>query len=222
MQNATFLPHPTLFFHIAFIPPGLLWVCFRSLFTGMQAAWTYRSWFLCTAEFLVPSVWFGEGDGTPLQYPCLENPMDGGAWWAAVYGVAQSRTRLKWLSSSSSVVGYIVASQKVFSAIMTFIWPLAQCTECRWTCKQILKVWWELVGGQEMEVRKEWVGGPESSLGQYLQRLYPILGLCECWACYFLKPKPLEIGAVLFFSIKEVARKKTFVALVSKSCFKKT
>ena len=98
MQNATFLPHPTLFFHIAFIPPGLLWVCFRSLFTGMQAAWTYRSWFLCTAEFLVPSVWFGEGDGTPLQYPCLENSMDGGAWWAAVHGVAKSQTRLSDLT----------------------------------------------------------------------------------------------------------------------------
>ena len=36
----------------------------------------------------------GEGDGTPLQYSCLENPMDGGAWWAAVYGVAKSQTRL--------------------------------------------------------------------------------------------------------------------------------
>ena len=34
----------------------------------------------------------GEGNGTPLQYSCLENPMDGGAWWAAIYGVAQSRT----------------------------------------------------------------------------------------------------------------------------------
>ena len=44
----------------------------------------------------------GEGNGTPLQYSCLENPMDGGAWWAAIYGVAQSRTRLKRLSSSSS------------------------------------------------------------------------------------------------------------------------
>ena len=41
------------------------------------------------------------GNGTPLQYSCLENPMDGGAWWAAVYGVAQSQTRLKRLSSSS-------------------------------------------------------------------------------------------------------------------------
>ena len=44
----------------------------------------------------------GEGNGNPLQYSCLENPRDGGAWWAAVYGVAQSRTRLKQLSSSSS------------------------------------------------------------------------------------------------------------------------
>ena len=43
----------------------------------------------------------GESNGTPLQYSCLENPRDGGAWWAAVYGVAQSRTRLKRLSSSS-------------------------------------------------------------------------------------------------------------------------
>ena len=36
----------------------------------------------------------GEGDGTSLQYSCLENPMDGGAWWAAVHGVAKSRARL--------------------------------------------------------------------------------------------------------------------------------
>ena len=44
----------------------------------------------------------GERNGNPLQCSCLENPRDGGAWWAAVYGVSQSRTRLKWLSSSSS------------------------------------------------------------------------------------------------------------------------
>ena len=44
----------------------------------------------------------GEGNGSPLQCFCLENPRDRGAWWAAVYGVAQSRTRLKRLGSSSS------------------------------------------------------------------------------------------------------------------------
>ena len=45
----------------------------------------------------------GEGNGKPLQRSCLENPRDGGAWWAAIYGVSQSRTRLKRLSSSSSI-----------------------------------------------------------------------------------------------------------------------
>ena len=44
----------------------------------------------------------GEGNGNPLQCSCLENPRDRGAWWAAIYGVSQSRTRLKQLSSSSS------------------------------------------------------------------------------------------------------------------------
>ena len=44
----------------------------------------------------------GEGNGNPLQCSCLENPRDGDAWWAAVSGVAQSRTRLKQLSSGSS------------------------------------------------------------------------------------------------------------------------
>ena len=44
-----------------------------------------------------------EGNGTPLQYSCLENPRLRGAWWAAIYGVAQSRTQLKGLSSSSMV-----------------------------------------------------------------------------------------------------------------------
>ena len=50
----------------------------------------------------------GEGNGNPLQYSCLENPRDGGACWAAVYGVTQSRTRLKRLSSSSSSSGSVV------------------------------------------------------------------------------------------------------------------
>ena len=53
----------------------------------------------------ISKVWSsGEGNGNPLQCSCLENPRDGGAWWAAVYGVAQSRTRLKRLSSSSSTI----------------------------------------------------------------------------------------------------------------------
>ena len=47
----------------------------------------------------------GEENGNPLQCSCLENPRDGEGWWAAIYGVAQSRTRLKQLSSSSNEQG---------------------------------------------------------------------------------------------------------------------
>ena len=52
---------------------------------------------------------FREGSGNPLKCSCLENPRDWGAWWAAVYGVAQSRTQLKRLSSSSSSTMDILA-----------------------------------------------------------------------------------------------------------------
>ena len=55
----------------------------------------------------------GEGNGNPLQCSCLENPRDGRAWWAAVYGVAQSRTQLKRLSSSSSS-GHLYSKLQIF------------------------------------------------------------------------------------------------------------
>ena len=64
--------------------------------------------------------YIGEGNGNPLQCSCLENPRDGGAWWAAVYGISQGRTRLKRLSSSPEVamdsVGHIFLSETVVFA----------------------------------------------------------------------------------------------------------
>ena len=54
-----------------------------------------------------------EGNGTPLKYSCVENPMDRGAWWAVVHGVTKSRTRLKRLSSSSSNTKYLSHSVKL-------------------------------------------------------------------------------------------------------------
>ena len=56
----------------------------------------------------------GEGNGNPLQCSCLENPRDGGAWRAAVYGIAQSRTRLKQLSSSSMIVLILIRLHQIF------------------------------------------------------------------------------------------------------------
>ena len=58
----------------------------------------------------------------PTRYSCLENPRDGGAWWAAIYGVAQSRTRLKRLSSSSSSTLSLSSSRKVTS-FLSILWP---------------------------------------------------------------------------------------------------
>ena len=68
----------------------------------------WSPWELDTTErphFHFSLSYIGEGNGNPLQCSCLENPRVEGAWWAAMYGVAQSRTRLKWLSSSSRKLG---------------------------------------------------------------------------------------------------------------------
>ena len=72
---------------------------------------TQRVVFATDFKTLIIILWYvyictGEGNGSPLLYPCLGNPVDRGAWWAAVHGVAQSRTRLKCLSSSSSMHTY--------------------------------------------------------------------------------------------------------------------
>ena len=68
-----------------------LFISFIYLYLYIGFLWLYRV-FSC----------FGEGNVNPLLCSCLENPRDRGAWWAAIYGVAQSRTQLKRLSSSSS------------------------------------------------------------------------------------------------------------------------
>ena len=59
-----------------------------------KSAEMLRDFLLESESFIPPKVMVGEGNGIPLQYSCLENPMDGGAWKAAVHGVAEGRTRL--------------------------------------------------------------------------------------------------------------------------------
>ena len=71
----------------------------------------------------------GEGNGNPLQCSCLENPRDSGAWWAAIYGVTQSRTRLKRLSSSSSssipVLGLHANKSCSMDSFVSIMWLLS-------------------------------------------------------------------------------------------------
>ena len=85
--------------------------------TTSECEFSIRKGFCCSvvSNSLQPCI--GEGNGNPLQCSCLGNPRDSGAWWAAVYGVAQGRTRLKRLSSSSSRT---VAHQAPLS--MEFSW----------------------------------------------------------------------------------------------------
>ena len=79
----------------------------------------------------------GEGNGNPLQCYCLENPRDQGGWWAAVYGVSQSRTQLKWLRSSSSSIPewftgfpYFLQFKSEFWNFEIMIWA----TVSSWSC----------------------------------------------------------------------------------------
>ena len=73
---------------------SLLIFCFDDLFIGVSEVLKSPTVIvlLSVSPFISVSVCLGEGSGTPLQYSCLENPMDRGAWWAAVHGVAKSRT----------------------------------------------------------------------------------------------------------------------------------
>ena len=59
----------------------------------------------------------GEGNGNPLQYSCLDNSMDGGAWWAAVYGVAQSRTQLSDLEAAAAACFLAFLEKKVAQTV---------------------------------------------------------------------------------------------------------
>ena len=93
----------------------------------------------------------GEGNGNPLQCSCLENPRDGGVWWAAIYGVAQSRTWLKWLSSSNNSIlksRDIILPTKVH-LVKAMVFPVVMYGCESWTvkkaeCQRIdaFELWW--------------------------------------------------------------------------------
>ena len=125
---------------------------FRKFLRVLNSAWITSGWqeascqifislcmyvyvlvYTCLCIYIVLIVKFGEGNGNPLQCSCLENPRDGGAWWAAVHGVTQSRTRLKQLSSSSSILKLDYKSQVLNSKQ----WNIVQ--------DRILSLFWKLL-----------------------------------------------------------------------------
>ena len=82
-------------------------------------------------HFHFPLSCIGEGNGNPLQYSCLENPRGGAAWWAAVYGVAQSWAQLKQLSSSSSSTHTYIVTKASLVAQTRKNLPATQETQVR-------------------------------------------------------------------------------------------
>jgi len=97
----------------------------------------------------------GEGNGNPLQCSCLENPRDGEAWWAAVYGVAQSWARLKWLSisiTSSMLFPWYLSTKETNERIFFFPWHEMKTfwwVNQSWEHKQALKI-------MIYQIMKEW------------------------------------------------------------------
>ena len=88
----------------------------------------------------------GEGNGSPLQYSCLENPRDRGAWRATVYSVTKSRTWLKWLSTHTCIYVWGGGQQHCFYRMCLLI-LYARCTSKLWECNPFLR--WELLENKE-------------------------------------------------------------------------
>ena len=78
---------------------------------------SFADYYFITGPFSLSCI--GEGNGNPLQCSCLENPRDRGAWWAAVYGVAQSWTQLKQLSSDSNEYSKFYSNRDCIHLIYT-------------------------------------------------------------------------------------------------------
>ena len=86
------------------------------------------AWIILYSFLRLNNPLFREGNGTPLQYSCLENPMDGGAWWAAVHGVTKSPTRL----SNFTFAFHFHALEKEMAAHSSVLaWRIPETVGCR-------------------------------------------------------------------------------------------
>ena len=93
---------PTFFLFLLYSITGKIWITSRRRSPVGCNPWGRKESDMTEQlHFHFSLSYIGEGNGNLLQCSCLENPRDGGPWWATVYGVTQSRTRLKWLSSGS-------------------------------------------------------------------------------------------------------------------------
>ena len=97
-------------------------------------------WALVTTERIFNSKHLKEGSGNPLQYSCLENPMDGGAWWAAVHGVTKSRT---WLSDFTFTFTFILLTFGGITLFLLLLLVFFWMSLADWTCSFLCLVCWD-------------------------------------------------------------------------------
>ena len=101
----------------------------------------------------------GEGNGNPLHCSCLENCRDSGAWWAIVYGVVKSRTRLKWLSSSRSIVIFsrdLGDNISLFSEVLVIEMSVLGLSAVSSELMPFFFFWWEISDTVRELNRKNW------------------------------------------------------------------
>ena len=128
----------------------------------------------------------GEGNGNPLQYSCLDNPRDEGAWWAAVYEVSQSRTWLKWLSSSSR--GIISSLMKWKYQVVPRLWRITSIMKVKviYSCPTLCDPMGYTVHGILQARILEWVAYPftrgSSQPRDQTQVSYIASGFFTSWA----------------------------------------
>ena len=128
--------------------PGRLW--------SMESLRAGHDWMTSLSRF---TFIIGERNGNPLQCSCLESPRDRGAWWAAVHGVAQSWTRLKWRSSSSSSMGC--------SSLVESIQALFNCSHC-WASPIVLFISREIPFLKKPHILELWFFFPNSLLTYHI------------------------------------------------------
>ena len=158
----------------------------------------------------------GEGNGNPLQYSCLENSRDGGAWWAAVYGVAECWTLLKWLSSSSSL------------SLLQQIFPMQESNRGLLHCRQILyqmcyeespqkpdNQWglYDLCPGKPLHLKVDMSGLEFYDLTSKMEKMLSILKHCENYRLKSMLAVAL-VKVVLSWLIKKVS-----IGIILNSCW---
>ena len=104
---------------------------------GLQSMGSLRSGMIERLHFHFSLSCIGKGNGNPLQCSCLENPRDRGAWWAAVSGVAQSWTRLKRRSSSSSILVCVLGRVSSYISFGTIMF-ISECLSPLWVGLMIM------------------------------------------------------------------------------------